>query len=148
MPILLALLYAFLAAIGNAMYVAAQKKATGSANPFAIVVVTSAVCLVLVYAVMPLMGRGSYSEVLRERSIWGVIGGVGLFFVYVGFNLLFTRYDSSSYVLYAVLSIVTTTLGVGAFMFHERLNIYHWLAMGAAMATIALYALGQWHAEK
>jgi hypothetical protein len=45
-------------------------------------------------------------------------------------------------VLYAVLSIITTSVIVGAWMLRETLNLYHWLAVASALVTIGFYSYG------
>jgi drug/metabolite transporter (DMT)-like permease len=61
---------------------------------------------------------------------------------YIGFNLLYSKYGASNYILYAVLSIITTSIIVGVVMFKESFNAYHWLAFGSSITTVALFAMG------
>ena len=71
------------------------------------------------------------------------MAGGGLFLTYLGFNLLYSRFGVSQYVLYAVLSIITTTVFVGIILLREPLNGYRIAAIVLALASIILYSLGQ-----
>ncbi len=143
MKLILPFLFSALAALGNGMFAGAQKKAAAVSNPFSVLVASAAVCFTLAALTMPLFGRADYVRPWKEDCLWVVVGGVGLYLTYLGFNLLYTRCGASFYALYAVLSIVTTALVVGAMIFREPLNGYHWAAVGSALLTVVLFALGQ-----
>ena len=70
------------------------------------------------------------------------ISGLGFFLTFIGFFLLFTNYGASQYALYASISIVTTTLGVGVLIYREDFNIYKVAAMVLAIAAIVLFTYG------
>jgi len=61
----------------------------------------------------------STKGVRMQGPLWTDLSGVGLFLTYPGFNLLYSRYGASQYVLYAVLSIITTTIIVGIWWLKE-----------------------------
>jgi drug/metabolite transporter (DMT)-like permease len=71
------------------------------------------------------------------------LSGTGLFLTYIGFNLLYSKYGASQYVLYAVLSIITTTIIVGIFWLKEPVNVYHKIAIAAAILAVVLFSIGQ-----
>jgi drug/metabolite transporter (DMT)-like permease len=79
--------------------------------------------------------------IVNGRNI--LLAGSGLFLTYLGFHLLYTRYGVSQYVLYAVLSILTTTVFVGIIWMREPVNGYRIAAIVLAMGSIVLYSLGQ-----
>ncbi len=137
-----ALFFALIAAIGNAMFAAGQKKAIAFENPFTFIALAAIVCVCLTVATAPLFGQPQYSSVLKENGWWTLLSGAGLFLTYLGFNLLYSRYGASNYILYAVLSIITTSIIVGVVMFKESFNLYHWLAFGSSITTVALFAFG------
>jgi drug/metabolite transporter (DMT)-like permease len=137
------ILFSFVAAVGNALFAAAQKKATLIANPFMMVVASAIVCVLLATLTIPLFGKASCESLFGRDSIWVLAGGAGLYLTYLGFNLLYTRCGASFYVIYAVLSIVTTALVVGGLFFKESLNGYHWAAILTALITVVLFTLGQ-----
>ena len=136
------LFFALIAAIGNAMFAAGQKKAVAFENPFTFIALVAIVCVFLTVATAPLFGQPHYSAVAKENGWWAVLSGSGLFLTYIGFNLLYSKYGASNYILYAVLSIITTSIIVGVVMFKESFNTYHWLAFGSSITTVALFAMG------
>ena len=73
-----------------------------------------------------------------------LISGFGFFVTFFGFYLLYSGYGASTYIIYAVVSIITTSLGVGVFFFKEPFNIYHFLALIFSIVTITLYCYGQY----
>ena len=142
MKLLAPLLFAGVAALGNALFAAGLKKASGAGNPFTSIVLAALVCVTLMFAAAPLFGPAGYASCLKANWAWLAVSGAGLFLTYLGFNLLYSRYGTSHYILYAVLSIVTTSIIVGALFFRERFNLYHWLALAASLATVVLFTLG------
>jgi drug/metabolite transporter (DMT)-like permease len=72
-----------------------------------------------------------------------LMGGIGLFGVYIGFYLMFTRYGVSSYILYAVLSILTTTVVVGILWLREPINGLRIASIVLATAAVVLYSLSE-----
>lgn len=142
-----ALFFALIAAVGNAMFAAGQKKVVVEDGPLLFIVLTSVICVILAVIISPFIGSSRYGEVLRENWQWVAIGGVGLFLTYLGFYLLYSRYGTTSYVLYAVLSIITTSVIVGLWLFKETFNSYHWAAFVCALLTVVLFSLGNKHKE-
>ncbi|MFT5502663.1 MAG: drug/metabolite transporter (DMT)-like permease [Gammaproteobacteria bacterium] len=136
------LFFALTAAIGNAMFATGQKKATAFDNPFTFIALAAIVCVCLTVAVALLYGQPQYSAVTKENGWWAVLSGTGLFLTYIGFNLLYSKYGASNYILYAVLSIITTSIIVGVFMFKETFNLYHWLAFGSSIVAVVLFSIG------
>ncbi len=136
------LLFATLAAIGNALYVYGQRGVNPPANPFLFVWGATAVCLILLSAAA--LTYRSNSEIVYITSNWAMItiGGFGFFLTFVGFFLLYTNYGASQYALYAVISILTTSLGVGVLIFKEDFNIYKIASMLFAVAAIVLFTYG------
>ncbi|MCP3966850.1 MAG: EamA family transporter [Lentisphaerae bacterium] len=138
-----AIFFAVLASTGNAMFAASQKKAASMSNPFLSVAAASVVCALIMIPAVPLFGKENYTLAIKHNWPWFVMGGVALFITDMAFNLLYTKYGASQYVLYAVISIITTSLIVGALIFREKLNIYHWAAVGTAIVTVILFSVGQ-----
>ncbi|MBO2688336.1 EamA family transporter [Shewanella algae] len=136
------LAFALIAAFGNAMFAVGQKKAVVLDNTLLFVACSGAVCVLLTVLVAPVFGDSDYIEMLRQNSKWIILSGVGLFLTYLGFNLLYSNYGASNYILYAVISIITTSIFVGALIFKESLNIYHWVACLTAVITIILFSMG------
>jgi len=143
MSLVLPVLFALIAAIGNAVFAFAQKQATGQANGLLFVGLSALVAVVLSLVAAPLLGRFDPVSLVKTDLRPILIGGLGLFLTYIGFNLLYTRFGASAYVLYAALSILTTTLVVGGLILKEPMNIYHIAAIVLAVAAVVTFSLGQ-----
>lgn len=136
-------IFALIAAFGNALFATGQKKSLNVQNPFSFISLAALVCIVLTLLSVPLFGRANFLDVIKSNLVWAVVSGVGLFLTYIGFNLLYTRYGASQYVLYAVISILTTSVVVGVLIFKESFNSYHVLAALSAIVSIVFYSVGQ-----
>lgn len=137
------LIYAFIAAFGNALFAAGQKKAVGVENGLSFIVSAAAIAVVLIVVAAQIMGSPNYIDTWKSHWPWILLSGVGLFFVYIGFNLLYAKYGASYYVLYAVLSIVTTSVLVGVVYYKETFNMYHWAALILSLITVVLFSIGE-----
>jgi len=139
----LPILFALIAAIGNAMFAYGQKQSAGSGNGLLFVAASALVAVVLALAAAPLLGRFDPLAPWREGGRAVLIGGAGLFLTYLGFNLLYTRFGATPYALYAVLSILTTTVGVGVLILREPVTPWHLAAVAAALVSVVLFSIGQ-----
>jgi len=136
------LLFASLAAIGNALYVYGQRGVTPPQNPFLYVFGATAVCLVLLSGAALLYRSSSDMTYISANAGMIGIGGLGFFLTFVGFFLLYTNFGASQYALYAVISILTTSLGVGVLIYREDFNIYKVASVGFAIVAIVLFTYG------
>jgi drug/metabolite transporter (DMT)-like permease len=143
MSLLLPILFAAIAAIGNAVFAFGQKQSSGAENGLLFVAASAVVAVVLSLACAPLLGRVDPGALLRAHGWAVLVSGIGLFLTYLGFNLLYTRFGASHYVLYAALSIVTTTVIVGIVVLHEPVTPYHWAAVVLAIAAVIAFSIGQ-----
>ena len=87
MKVLLPLLFSFIAAVGNAMFVLSQKR-TDSRNPLILVAVSAIICGLLTLIAVPYWGKCSLRDVVRENWVWMAVGGLSLFVTYIAMNLL------------------------------------------------------------
>lgn len=140
---LLPVFFAAIAAVGNAMFALGQKKSANVENGLLFVGLSALVAVILSICFAPLAGICNLESTLRGNVKAVMLSGLGLFLTYLGFNLLYSRYGTSQYVLYAVLSIVTTTIIVGIFWLKEPVNIYHKIAVAVAIAAVVLFSVGQ-----
>jgi drug/metabolite transporter (DMT)-like permease len=137
------LAFAFLAACGNALFVYGQRSSSASANPFLFMLCAVAACgLMFLLAVVAWQTPGNIAYVAANIGPI-VLGGLGFFITFLGFYLLYTNYGAAHYALYATLSILTTSLGVGVLVFREPLNLYQAIALIFAVAAIALWTYGR-----
>jgi len=143
MKILLPLCFALIAAIGNAMFALGQRRSSVVHNGLVFVGASALVAAALALAFSPLRGNADLANLLRGNSRNILLAGGGLFLTYLGFNLLYSHFGVSPYVLYAVLSILTTTVFIGIFWLREPVNGYRIAAIVLALASVLLYSLGQ-----
>jgi len=139
------ILFAFapLAAVGNAMFAMGQRKTQGIGNSLVVIALSASICLIITLVFLAITGGlDDITAGFRSNWVWIVMSGVGLFFTYLGFNLLYSRFGATAYVFYAALSVITTSFIVGVLILKEAVNLYHLLAGAAALISIALFSLG------
>lgn len=141
MNVLLPVFFATLAALGNGIFAYGQKQSMGITNPMVYIAGSALTAGVLALCLAPFVGT-VHLPTVRANAVNLLVSGVGLWVTYVGFNLMY-RYGASYYVVYAAVSIMTTTVIVGMWLFKEPVNLYHKAALLAALATVVLFALGQ-----
>ncbi|MEI7012833.1 EamA family transporter [Leptospira licerasiae] len=137
------ILFALVAAVGNALFAYGQKKSSSSENPFLFLIFLLIVCLGLLVFSSFFVGKENITEYFYKNTIEIIVGGVGLYFTFLGFYFLFTRYGTTYYILYAVFSILTTSIFLGVILFREHFNFYHMLSVSCALAAIVTFHLGQ-----
>lgn len=143
MKSILPIAFATIAAVGNAMFALGQRKSAGVENGLLFVGISALVAVLCALVFAPLVGVFAFGNTLKgnwEAVLWS---GFGLFLTYLGFNLLYSRYGASQYALYAVISIITTTIIVGIWWLQEPVNMYHKIAIALAFASVILFSIGQ-----
>lgn len=138
------LLLTLVAAIGNGFYAWGQRKATGTMNSLLVVAGSAALAAALALLASPLVGPVS-RQGIRQAAVPVLWSGFGLFLCYLGFNLLYTRYGTAYYVVYAALAIITTTVVVGFIINGEPVNRFHLASLATALLTVVLFQLGEWN---
>jgi drug/metabolite transporter (DMT)-like permease len=143
MDAFLIVLYAGVAAVGNALFALGQKQSAGAANGLLFVACSAFVAGVLSILASPLLGTVAAGALLRSHWKPVLLCGVGLFLTYAGFNRLYTQFGTAPYVVYSSMAIITTTVGVGFIYLREPVNQYHVFAVLFAAAAIVLFSIGQ-----
>jgi drug/metabolite transporter (DMT)-like permease len=143
MDTVLTVAFAAIAAVGNAMFALGQRQSAGAANGLLFVGGSALIACVLAMLFAPLAGAVEAGALLRAHWRALLVSGAGLFLTYVGFHLLYSRFGTAPYVVYAALAIITTTVGVGFIYLREPVTAYHVAAVLLAAAAIALFAIGQ-----
>ncbi len=143
MKSMLPVIYAAIAAVGNAMFALGQKKSEGVENGLLFVCGSAIIAALLAIVFSPFAGTVNIGNIFRSNRPAMFLSGTGLFFTYLGFNLLYSGYGVSQYVLYAVISIITTTIIVGIFWLNEPVNLYHKAAIFMAIVSVILFSIGQ-----
>ena len=143
MKSLLPIIFATIAAVGNAMFALGQKRSASVDNGLLFVGLSATIAVFFALFFSPLVGPVDIGDILRENWKNLLLSGLGLFFTYLGFNLLYSRYGASLYVLYAVISIITTTVIIGIFWLKEPVNEYQKIAIALAIAAVVFFSIGQ-----
>ena len=143
MDAVLTVAFAAIAAVGNAMFALAQRQSAGVANWLLFVGASALIAFALSAGCAPLLGPLEAGALIRGQWRSLLLSGAGLFLTYVGFNLLYSRFGTSPYVVYAALAIITTSVGVGYLYLREPVNHYHIAAILLAAAAIVAFSLGQ-----
>ena len=143
MDAVLTVAFAAIAAIGNALFALGQRQSHGIPNGLLFVGLSAFVAFALAVVCAPMLGPFEIGTLIRGQWRSLVLSGTGLFLTYVGFNLLYGRFGTSPYVVYAALAIITTTVGVGFLYLREPVNQYHVAAVLLAAAAIVLFSIGQ-----
>ena len=138
-----ALLFAGIAAIGNALFVFGQRKSTTANNPFIFMTGAVIVCSILFVTISTIFQNGQETSYLSSNLKSVVTSGIGFFITFIGFYLLYSQFGAVYYVVYAVLSIITTSLIVGILIFREPFNAYQAGALLLAIMAIVLFSYGQ-----
>ncbi len=66
-----------------------------------------------------------------------------MFLTFLGFYLLYSRFDTSYYALFVVTSMLLTTLVLGVLVLHERINLYGGVSIAAAVVSIVFFGLSK-----
>lgn len=138
-----ALMFALLAAVGNAIFVYGQRGSTQSENPFLFTLFSVGVCTILFFVAACIFKTPDDVSYVMDNIRNILISGVGFFLTFVGFFLLYSRFGASYYSVYAVLSILTTSIVVGMVLFREPFNLYHFGSVCTAIVTVLLFWCGQ-----
>jgi drug/metabolite transporter (DMT)-like permease len=136
-------IFAGIAAFGNAVYVFGQRSAVVSANPFLFMAGAVSLCALMFLAASMVSGA-STAAVYLKQNWWPItISAAGFFITFIGFYLMYSRVGANSYTVYAVLSILTTSVGIGMVIFREPFNIYHLISIFFALLAVGFYGYGQ-----
>ena len=135
--------FALIAAIGNVFFVLGNRKVGHTVNPFFFTATVMAVCLTLYLIGTTIFGLRGSGEFLRKNIGWCTVSGVGMFLTFLGFYLLYSRFDTSYYALFVVTSMLLTTIVLGVFILRERINLYGGISIAAAVVSIVFFGLSK-----
>lgn len=134
---------ALVAAIGNALVAMGQKKATTFSNPFLFGAFSLLIASAGLFAVALFNNNKGIGQYVSGNIQWFVLSGSGLFLLNVFLYMLFRNYGASYYTLYAILAIVTTSVLLSVYVFHEKMNVYYWASLVFAVITIIFFFKGK-----
>ena len=135
--------FAFLAAIGNVFFVFGNRKVGNSSNPMMFTTTVMTICLMLYFICYLAFGTKGSGEFLRRNLLWCMLSGAGMFMTFLGFYLLYSRYDTSYYALFAATSILVTTIVLGVFILKEGINLYGAISIAAAVVSVVFFGLSK-----
>lgn len=136
-------LFALLAAVGNALFVYGQRGSQSSDNPFFFLLATLSICTTI-FLLCALANKAPMeSAYVVENSKYILFSAIGFFITFIGFYWLYSQHGAVNYIVYALLSILTTTIGVGLIIFREPFNTFHVISGILAIAAILFYGIGQ-----
>jgi len=135
--------FAVLAAIGNVFFVFGNRKVGHSGNPMMFTTTAMTVCLLLYFICYLTFGVRGSGEFLRRNLLWCMLSGAGMFMTFLGFYLLYSRFDTSYYALFSVTSIILTSIVLGVFILKEGINFYGALSLIAAVVSIVFFGLSK-----
>lgn len=131
--------FALIAALGNVFFVSGGRKVGPAANPFFFTATAMAVCLSLFLTGTVLFGLHGAGDFLRRNVWWCMLSGTGMFLTFLGFYLLYSRFDTSYYALFVVTSMLLTTLVLGVWILREPINPYGAISIAAAVVSIVFF---------
>lgn len=132
-----------IAALGNAIYVYGQRSAVVSGNPFLFMAGAVTLCAFM-FVIASLLSGASATTIYLKQNYWPItISAVGFFITFIGFYLMYSRVGANSYTVYAVLSILTTSVGVGMIIYREPINLYHVISILFALLAVGFYGYAQ-----
>ncbi len=135
--------FAVLAAMGNVFFVFGNRKVGHSGNPLVFTTTAMSICLALYFIAYMTFGVRGTGEFLRRNILWCSLSGVGMFMTFLGFYLLYSRYNTSYYALFAVTSVVLTSVVLGVFILKEGINFYGAMSLIAAVVSIVFFGLSK-----
>ena len=137
----LALLIASTGASGNAFFAWCQRKAMLDTSPLVFVAMAAATYLFGALVTVAILARANPGQVTVTGWPWAVGSGIGLYLTVLCFYFLYTRFGTAYYALYAVLSILTTTLFVGQVVLREPINRFHLISIALAIGAVVTFSL-------
>ncbi len=139
----LAIFFAAVAAVGNAMFALAQRKSERVENWLLFVGVSALLAALCSFVSASLVGPFHLESMVKSHWRTMALSGVGLYLCYIGITFLYLHFGAAQYALYAVMAIITTTIMVGIFWLQEPVNIYQKIAIVLSIAAVVFFSVGQ-----
>lgn len=133
---------ALIAAIGNALYALGQKKAVTHENPFLFGVFSLFAGAILLAGVSAFFNKQGLNTYIANNIGWFIVSGSGYLLLNIGLYFLYRNFGASYYLLYAILSIITTSILLAILVFGEKINFYFGCSLIFAVLTIFFFLKG------
>lgn len=134
---------AFVAAIGNALVTYAQKKATPFDHPFYFGAFSLLLASLGLFGIATFFSSGKIIPHAVENFVWFAVAAAGLILLNIFLYVLYRHYGAAYYTLYAILAMVTTSIGLAVLVFKESMNVYFWLSFLFAALTVVCFIKGK-----
>ncbi len=141
--IIIPFLLALVAAFGNAIVTIGHKNATNYPNPFFFGAISLLIASVGLFIIAFLYKTDNLGQYISTNFKWFSLAGLGMLILNVFLYFLYRGYGANSYTLYAVLAIITTSIGVSVFYYQEKLNFYYLVSLFFAIATVFFFLKGK-----
>ncbi|BDD03487.1 hypothetical protein AUTU_09700 [Aureibacter tunicatorum] len=134
---------ALFTAFANALFAFGQKKANTHENPFLFAFYTLLTCCMIFFVLLQFFPKTDVVNYAKINYKWILASAIGYCATFSGFLFLYKSYGTSYYTLYAVLSILTTSILLGIIYFKEEFNIYYLLSSICAIGSIFLFFMAK-----
>lgn len=141
--IIIPFVLALVAAFGNAIVTIGHKNATNYPNPFFFGAVSLLIASAGLFAIAFLYKTDGLGQYISINFKWFALAGLGMLILNVFLYFLYRGYGANSYTLYAVLAIITTSIGVSVLYYHEKMNYYYITSLVFAVITVLVFLKGK-----
>ena len=138
-PFILALIAAF----GNAIVTIGHKNASDYDNPFFFGAFSLLLASIGLFVIAFFYKTEQLYQYVIGNFKWFVAAGLGMLILNVFLYFLYRGYGANSYTLYAILAIITTSIGVSIFYYNEKMNMYYLASLIFAVITVVFFLKGK-----
>lgn len=136
-------LLALIAALGNAIVTIGHKNASNYDNPFFFGAISLLMASLGLFAIAFFYKTEHLYQYVVGNLKWFALAGLGMLILNVFLYFLYRGYGANSYTLYAILAIITTSIGVSVFYYNERMNMYYLTSLIFAVITVLFFLKGK-----
>lgn len=142
-PLVGAFVFAFIASVGNALFVYGQRKSIPSESPFLFLILSLLLGILILSLASLFFPKPDFYNAISQNYKSILFTGIGISITYIGFYFLYNKFGATYYILYAILSFMTTSIIVGIGILKEQFNFYYILSIILAILTIFFFFLGK-----
>ncbi len=139
LDVLIPFLFALVSAIGNAMVTVGQKNASIYSNPFFFGAFSLSLAAIGLFAIAFLYKTDGLYDYAIGNFKWFAMAGGCMLILNIFLYFLYRGYGANSYTLYAILAIITTSIGVSIFYYKEKMNLYYTVSLVFAIVTVLFF---------
>jgi drug/metabolite transporter (DMT)-like permease len=94
---------------------------------------------ILLFACASFFDLKNIPDFIAANVKWFIVSGLGYVLLNLGLYFLYQNFGASYYTLYAMLSILTTSILLATLVFGEKFNFYYALSILFAFLTIFFF---------